>query len=49
VKGLTVAGVNIAGIAVGTLLAIVLNAGLSIGKKPADSGGGGFRPSGDVS
>jgi uracil-xanthine permease len=49
VKGLTVAGVNIAGIAVGTLLAIVLNAGLSIGRKPADSGGGGFRPSGDVS
>ena len=32
VSGLTVAGVNIAGIAVGTLLAIALNASLSIGK-----------------
>ncbi len=34
VKGLTVGGVNIAGIAFGTLLAVVLNACLSIGRKP---------------
>jgi putative pyrimidine permease RutG len=33
VKGLTIAGTNIAGIAVGTLLAVVLNAALSIGQK----------------
>ena len=33
VKGLTIAGTNIAGIAVGTLLAVVLNAALSIGGK----------------
>lgn len=35
VKGLTIGGINIAGIALGTLLAIVLNAGMSIGREPA--------------
>ncbi len=35
VKGLTIVGINIAGIAFGTLLAILLNAGLSIGRKPS--------------
>jgi uracil-xanthine permease len=42
VKGLTVGGVNIAGIALGTLLAIVLNAGMSLGsgkKSGSDSRG----------
>jgi uracil-xanthine permease len=34
VKGLTIGTLNLAGIAFGTLLAIVLNAGLSIGRKP---------------
>ncbi len=33
VRGLTIGGVNIAGIAFGTLLAIALNAGLSIGRR----------------
>lgn len=33
VRGLTVGGVNIAGIAFGTMLAIALNAGFSIGRK----------------
>lgn len=36
-KGLTIGGINIAGIALGALLAIVLNAGMSIGRKPGDA------------
>jgi uracil-xanthine permease len=35
VKGVTIGGINIAGIAFGTLLAIALNAGLSIGRRPS--------------
>ena len=33
VRGLTIAGINVAGIAFGTVLAVALNAGLSIGRK----------------
>jgi uracil-xanthine permease len=41
VRGLTIVGINIAGIAFGTLLAIVLNAGLAIGRKrPGRAGAG---------
>ncbi len=40
VKGLTIGGINIAGIAFGTLLAVGLNAGLSVGRRHARQQGG---------
>jgi len=45
VRRLTIAGINIAGIAFGTLLAILLNTGLSIGRKPPNSGATGRKRS----
>jgi NCS2 family nucleobase:cation symporter-2 len=36
-QGLTVAGMNFAGIAIGTLLAIVLNIGMSIGRRSGEA------------
>ncbi len=43
VKGVTVAGVNLAGIAVGTLLAMLLNLALSAGNREMDKAAGGHR------
>ncbi|HOW27643.1 MAG TPA: solute carrier family 23 protein [Elusimicrobiota bacterium] len=39
IKGLTVGSLNIAGIALGTVLAVLLNLLLSLGTKPSDAGG----------
>jgi hypothetical protein len=43
VRGVTIWGVNLAGIAFGTMLAIVLHAVLSIGVRPPGSARAGFR------